>query len=112
MRQKSIKFWLAPLALTLPVVAQAQHIPPIIAAFALSPVLVLLLAVVLGVVSKSLLVGLKHAGLVGIWILLFGVASYWVENDYVIWTPLALYVIHAVTMVILIARGVLRRAKG
>jgi len=93
----------------MPVVAHAQYIPPVFVALALSPILVLLLAMVLGVVSRSWLVGLKHAGLVAIWILLFGVASYWIENDYVIWTPLALYVIHAVIMLILIARGVLRR---
>ena len=93
-------------ALTLPGIAHAQNIPPVIAALALSPVLVFLFAVVLGIVSRSWRVGVAHAGLVGIWILLFGVASYWVENDYVIWTPLALYVIHAVTLVVLIARRV------
>jgi hypothetical protein len=94
----------------MPIVAHAQYIPPVIVALALSPILVLLLAVVLGAVSRSWLVGLKHAGLVLIWILLFGVTSYWVENDYVIWTPLALYVLHAVIMLILIARCLWRRA--
>ena len=110
MRPNLLKVILTASALTMPVVAHAQYIPPIIVALALSPILVLLLAVVLGVVSRSWLVGLKHAGLVGIWILLFGVAAYWVENDYVIWTPLALYVIHAFVMVILIVKGIRHRA--
>ena len=112
MRGKLFRFWLTTSALTLPAVAHAQYIPPIIVAMALSPILAFLLAVALGVVSRSWSVGLKHAGLVALWILLFGLASYWVENDYVIWTPLALYVIHAVFMVILIVRGILRRTRG
>jgi hypothetical protein len=99
-------------ALFLPAVAHAQHIPPVIVALALSPILVLSLAAGLGVVSRSWRTGLAHVGLVLIWILLFGIASYWVENDYVIWTPLTLYVIHAVIMAILIALGIFRRARG
>jgi MFS-type transporter involved in bile tolerance (Atg22 family) len=106
------KALLAVSALSLPGVAAAQNIPPVIAALALSPVLVLLLAVILGVVTRSWRVGIRHFGLVVVWILLFGVTSYWVENDYVIWTPLALYGIHAATMTFLIARGVLRRVRG
>ena len=98
--------------MTLPGTAFAQNIPPIIAALALSPVLVFLLAIVLGVVTRSWRVALRHSGFVCVWILMFGIASYWVENDYVIWTPLALYGIHAGTMIILIARGVHRRLKG
>jgi hypothetical protein len=99
-------------ALTVPGIALAQNISPIIAALALSPVLVFLLATVLGIVSRSWRVAARHSVLVCVWILLFGIASYWVENDYVIWTPLAFYGIHAATMMILIARGVLRRRKG
>lgn len=98
-------------ALAVPGIAHAQNISPLIAALALSPILVLLLAIVLGVLSRSWLVGVVHCGAIGIWIVLFGVASYWVENDYVIWTPLALYGLHAVIIVILIAKAVLRRAR-
>ncbi len=94
-------------ALTLPGTAFAQNISPIIAALALSPILVFLLAIVLGAVTRSWRVAVRHFGLVCIWILMFGIASYWVENDYVIWTPLALYGIHAATMIFLIAKGVL-----
>jgi hypothetical protein len=112
MRIHFLKALLAVSALTLPGVALAQNIRPIIGALALSPVLVFLLAIVLGFVTRSWRVAVKHSGLVGVWILLFGMASYWVENDYVIWTPLVLYGIHAATMIFLIARGVLLRARG
>lgn len=109
MRISPSKCLLSMLALTVPGSAHAQNIPPIIAAIAVSPVLVMLLAVVLGVMSRSWLVGATHAGLVAMWVLLFGVASYWVENDYVIWTPLVLYGVHAITLVVLVFKGVLRR---
>lgn len=99
------------LLLILPGTALAQNIPPEIAALALSPVLVLLLAIVLGAVNRSWRVGFMHSGLVLAWILLFGVASYWVENDYVIWTPIVLCGVHAAIMVILIASGMARRGK-
>ena len=98
-------------ALILPGIAYAQNIPPVIAALALSPVVVLLLAVVLGVVSRSWRVGALHAGLVTLWIALLGIASYWVENDYVIWTPLAFYGIHAVTIVGLLVRAILTNSR-
>ncbi len=96
-------------ALALPGVAYGQNIPPIIAALAISPLFALLLAVALGVISRSWLLGAVHAGLIAVWVLLFGIASYWVENDYVIWTPLALYGLHAVIMVVLIFKGMTQR---
>ena len=98
-------------ALALPGTALAQNVSPIIAALALSPILVFLLAIVLGVVTRSWRVGARHFGLVCVWIVLFAIASYWVENDYVIWTPLMLYGIHAITMIFLIVKGVLQRAR-
>lgn len=79
---------------------------------AVSPIFVMLLAVLLGVLTRSWLVGAKHAGLVVIWVVLFGVASYWVENDYVIWTPLVLYSVHAMIMIALVVKGLLRRFMG
>ncbi len=112
MKINSLKALLTVSALILPGIALAQSVPPIIAALAFSPVLAFLMAIILGFVSRSWRVGVRHSGLICIWILLFGIASYWVENDYVIWTPLALYGMHAATMVILIIRGVLRRERG
>ena len=111
MQIKSSQVLLVFSALALPGIALAQNVPPIIAALALSPVLVFLLAIILGFVTRSWRVAIGHSALICVWILLFAVASYWVENDYVIWTPLALYGIHTVTMMILIARGVLERVR-
>ena len=95
-----------------PGVACAQEIPPLIAWMALSPILVLLLAIVLGIVSRSWLVGAKHAGLVALWVALFAIASYWIENDYIIWTPLVVYGVHAMIMLVLVIRRVMWRTKG
>ncbi len=99
-------------ALALPSVAYAQRIPTAIAAMAVSPLLVILLAVAHGVLSRSWRAGAAHTGLVLLWVLMFGVASYWVENDYVIWTPLVLYGVHAITLLILVVKGLLRRREA
>lgn len=103
---------LTTLGVIVPGVAYAQEISPLIAWMALSPILVLLLAVVVGIVSRSWSVGAKHAGLVVLWVVLFGIASYWIENDYIIWTPLVLYAVHALTMLVLVIRGAMRRGRG
>ena len=102
MRNAALKYVPATVALTLPGSACAQQISPLIGALALSPIVVMLLALVLGIVARSWRVGAVHAALVALWLLLFGIASYWVENDYVIWTPLALYALHALAMSALI----------
>ena len=99
------------MAVVVPGVAYAQEIPPLIAWMAISPIFVLLLVVALGIVSRSWRVGAKHAALVVLWLALFGIASYWVENDYIIWTPLVLYAVHAVLMLVLVIRGVIHRAR-
>ncbi len=112
MRVNPPTFQLAVSLVALPGTAHAQYISPLIAGLALSPILVLLLAVVLGIVSRSWRIGAWHAGLVVVWVVLFGIASYWVENDYIIWTPLALYVAHSVIMLALIIRGVASRLSG
>ena len=107
-RTRSSNFTFAAVLLVSPEIAYGQHIPLVIVAMALSPLLVTLLAVILGAISRSWNVGLAHVGLVALWVLLFGVASYWVENDYVIWTPIVLYGVHAVTMIALIAARAVR----
>lgn len=112
MRIDASKLALAIMAVLLPGVADAQQVPPLIAGMAISPIFVLLLAIALGIVSRSLRVGLKHAGLVVLWILLFAIASLWVENDYIIWTPLALYLAHALIMLVLFVRGLMHGARG
>lgn len=104
-------YMLTAMALLVPGVAYAQQVPPLIAWLAISPIFVLLLAAVLGIASRSWLVGAKHAGLVVVWVLLFAIASFWIENDYIIWTPLALLAVHALMMLVLLVRGLIHRAR-
>jgi inner membrane protein involved in colicin E2 resistance len=96
----------------LPGVAHAQHIPVWLALAAVSPVAVILLCIFLGVVNRSWRIGAIHAALVIIWVVLFGLASYFVTNDYVIWTPIFLYAIHANLILVLIVVGIANRSRG
>jgi hypothetical protein len=96
----------------LPVPAHAQYVPTWLIAAVLSPLLVLVLCGILGWVRRSARAGALHAALVVLWVVLFSLASYFVENDYVIWTPLALYLLHAALLIGLIVIGVARRIAG
>ncbi len=109
MRTKSSKHIGAVCLLFLPGIAHAQYIPPWMVVAALSPLLVIVFAVILGVVVRNWRVGVAHTGLVLTWVLLFGLAAYFIENDYVIWTPLVLYAAHAVIIVALIVKRVVQR---
>ena len=97
---------------SLPTTAHAQYVPPWLIAGVLSPILVLLLCIVLGCITRSLRTAALHAGLVLVWVVLFSLASYFVENDYVIWTPLALYMLHAMLLLVLIVVAIARRVAG
>ena len=92
-----------------PLVAHAQYIPPWLVAAALSPILVLALCAVLGFVSRSLRRGLVHGALIVLWVVLFSLAAYFIENDYIIWTPLALYILHSALLMVLIVVEIARR---
>jgi hypothetical protein len=94
-------------SLSLP--AHAQNVPLWVAIGIVSPVPMFLLCLILGVVARSAATGLRHAAFVFAWIVLFTLASYFVENDYVIWTPLALYLLHGVLLLALIVRHVVKR---
>lgn len=96
----------------LPFSAQAQQVPIWLVAAALSPLVVFLLCVVLALLCRSAALGLRHAGFVLLWIGLFGLASYWIENDYLIWTPLTLYGLHAGVLLVLVAVAGVRRLSG
>ena len=92
--------------------AQAQNVPIWVVVGLLSPLPVFLLCLILGVLARSVRTGAIHAGLVLCWIVLFTLASYSIENDYVIWTPLVLYMLHAVLLLILTAVQIVRRVSG
>lgn len=98
--------------LVMPAVAFAQRIPVEIAVAAVSPVFVVFLAGVLGLLRHSWRVAGAHAGLVAVWVVLAGIAMYFIENDYIIWTPLAIYALHAALIVILLVREIGIRIAG
>ncbi len=83
-----------------PSVAWAQKINAAIFIPAVSPIFVIGLAIFVGYCGRSWLIACSHLGLVLVWIALFWISSVYVTNDYIIWTPLALYVAHAVGMIV------------
>ena len=95
--------------LCVPGVAHAQYVPPWIVAAAISPLVVIVFAIILGLVSRSWRVGVTHVGLVFVWVMLFIIAAQLIENDYVIWTPIFLYAVHALLILILIIGNIARR---
>ena len=96
----------------LPTSAYAQHVPTWLIAGVLSPVLVLFLCVVLGLLTRSVKIGVRHAVFILAWVVLFLLTSFFVENDYVIWTPLLLYLVHSALLVVLIVVQTVKRIAG
>ena len=85
-----------------PLAAHAQRIPGWLVVAALSPVVMILLAIVLGILTRSFRTGVLHVALILLWVMTFGIASYYVTNDFIIWTPLLLYTLHAILLLVLI----------
>ncbi len=112
MSPRSLATTLAVVLGTLPVSAHAQYVPPWLIAAVLSPILVFLLCIILGGLTRSIRIGAFHAALVLAWVVLFSLASYFVENDYVIWTPLALYILHSALLLVLIVVEIAKRIAG
>ncbi len=96
----------------LPGVAHAQYIPVWGAIAAASPLVVILLCIFLGVVKRSWRVGAIHAAVVIVWVVLFGLAANFLTNDYVIWAPIFLYIMHANLILVLLAVGIANRSRG
>jgi hypothetical protein len=92
--------------------AHAHGIHPLWIAAALSPVAVLLLAAILGWLSRSVRLGAIHALLIVVWVVLFWLASFLVTNDYLIWTPLALYLIHTIIIIVLVVWHAIARIRS
>ena len=109
MNTRSISIFTAVTLASYPISAHAQYVTNWLIAGVLSPLLAFLLCVILGLLAKSIRIGDRHAIIILIWIILFSLASYFVENDYVIWTPLVLYVLHSVLLVVLIAVQIIKR---
>ncbi len=101
----------AVILLLIPGIAHAQYVPFVFIAAAVSPLFVLLLAIILGFATKSWRVGVTHAALLVFWVLLFLITARTVENDYVIWTPIGLYAAHTVLILILIVNNMFKRSR-
>lgn len=99
MRSRVWWAWLV-VFLALPFPVHAHGIHPIWIVGALSPLVVLLLAAILGWLARSVRLGAIHASLIILWVTWFGLASYFVKNDYIIWAPLAAYLLHMGVIVI------------
>lgn len=112
MSPRSISRMLAVVLGALPFSAHAQYIPAWMVVGALSPLLAILLCIILGWLNRSVRIGALHAAIVFAWVVLFSLASYFVENDYVIWTPLVLYLLHSALLVVLIVVQVVKRIAG
>lgn len=112
MNPRALAWTFAVILGTYSVPAQAQYISFWIVAAVLSPIVVFLLCLVLGLLTRSLRIGALHAGFVLAWVVLFSLASYFVENDYVIWTPLALYLLHCALLLVLIVVEIAKRMAG
>lgn len=108
----ALMFSVALLALSFPAHAQAIH--PLWIVGALSPLVVLLLTVLLGWLARSIRLGLVHAALIIAWGVLFWLASNLVTNDYLIWAPLAVYLLHSAVIIALVLWYAVtrRRPKG
>jgi hypothetical protein len=103
---------LAVLLFAVPTAAQAHGIHPLWIAAALSPLAVLLLTAILGWLSRSARLGATHALLIVVWVALFWLASNLVTNDYLIWTPLVLYLLHTIVIIVLVASHAITRTKS
>jgi hypothetical protein len=96
--------------LMIPTGAQAQNIPLPIAIGIVSPLFVFLLCVALGILRRSAMSAFRHIGLMIIWVTLFAIASHYVDNDYIIWTPLAIYVGHSIMLLALVFKELWKRS--
>jgi hypothetical protein len=68
--------------------AHAQAVPVFVLYLAASPLVLLVLSILLGVVTRHWKWALRSLVLGAIWILWFLLASYFIESDALIWAPL------------------------
>ena len=92
--------------------AQAQRVPTSLALVALSPLVVVVLATVLGVLVRSWRVGTLHVFLVLTWAITFLLVAQHVEGDYktyLIWIPIIGYVVHTLVILVLLVVHMAKR---
>ncbi|MDH3286522.1 MAG: hypothetical protein OEP48_02170 [Betaproteobacteria bacterium] len=89
--------------------ALAQKVPLWVVAGVLSPVLALVLVIALALCAPGLGKAGLHFKLLLLWIVAFLLASFFIENDWVIWTPMHLYILHLALLPIFVFYQLLRR---
>ncbi len=89
--------------------ALAQKVPLWLVAGVLSPVLALVLVIALALCAPRLGKAGLHMKLLALWIVAFLLASFFIENDWVIWTPMHLYILHLALLPIFVFYQLLRR---
>lgn len=87
----------------------AQKVPLWVVAGVLSPVSALVLVIALALSAPRLGKAGLHIKLLVLWIVAFLLASLFIENDWVIWTPMHLYILHLALLPIFVFRQLLRR---
>ncbi len=92
--------------------ALAQKVPLWVVAGVLSPALALVLVVALALSAPRLGKAGLHIKLLVLWIVAFLLAAYFIENDWVIWTPMHLYILHLALLPIIVFRQLLRRIES
>ena len=95
-----------------PEIAHAQQIPTSIALAALSPLVTVVLAILLGMVSGNWRVGTLHVGLLLVWIVAFLFTVQHVDIDYANWVPAILYAAHTLLILVLLVVHTARRLAG
>ncbi len=93
----------------LPMPAYAQSMPPWAIAAMASPVIMIVLAIMLGLLTRSWNAGLFNTMMVPIWFVLFLMAPYLAEIPIVLWILLALYIGHALLLLWLVFAQMRRR---
>lgn len=89
--------------------ALAQKIPLWVVVGVASPVLALVLVGALALSAPRTGKAGLHVLMLVLWIVAFLLASYFVENDWVIWAPMHLYILHLALLPIFVFRQLLRR---
>ena len=89
--------------------AYAQEVPGAFAVAVLSPIVMILLAGILGWLDRRPMSGLMHIGLIVLWVAAFLVLSRHVTTDWLIWAPIFLYSIHSLYILIRLGQSVWKR---
>lgn len=112
MTNRALALFLASVSFAVwPLQAYAQKIPWIVLPLAASPLLAVCLSAVLGVMTKSWLVGLGNTALVILWVFWFVAASKFSTSDLLVWAPIGSLGLHSIVIVYLIVLRVVHRAR-